>query len=103
MRSRRDFLLIWKLPRRDLPQISTKPRKVKVSGLPSPRLSRFCAAWRPNSIRRGLVRMQRQRELPQPIAHRIPEAPGVGLVLEADYGVIGIAHDDHVAAASRRR
>src|SRR3954454_9033002 len=45
----------------------------------------------------GLVRMQRQRELPQPFAHRIPETPGVGLVLETDYGVIGIAHDDHVA------
>ena len=35
MRSRRDFLLIWKSPRRDLPQTSTKPRNVKVSGLSS--------------------------------------------------------------------
>jgi hypothetical protein len=32
----------------------------------------------------GLVRMQRQRELLQPFAHRFPEAPSVGLVLEAD-------------------
>ena len=32
----------------------------------------------------GLVRMQCQRKLPQPFAHRVPETPGVGLVLEAD-------------------
>ena len=45
----------------------------------------------------GLVRVQRQRELPQPFAHRIPEAPGLGLVLEANDSVVGIPHDDHVA------
>src|SRR6202047_1147275 len=54
MRSRRDFLLIWKSPRRDLPQMSTKPRNLKVSGLTSPRFLQFCAAKRPNSIRRVL-------------------------------------------------
>ena len=31
----------------------------------------------------GFVRMKRQRELPQPFAHRVPEAPGVVLMLEA--------------------
>src|SRR3954464_11583356 len=31
----------------------------------------------------GLCRMERQRELPQPVAHRVPEAPGVDLMLEA--------------------
>ena len=41
--------------------------------------------------------MQRQRELLQPFAHRFEEAPGVGLVLEADDDIVGIAHDDHVA------
>jgi hypothetical protein len=30
-RSRRDFRLIWKSPRRDLPLMSTKPRNLKVS------------------------------------------------------------------------
>ena len=45
----------------------------------------------------GLVRMQRQRELLQPRAHRVPEAPGIGLVLEADHNVIRVADDDHVA------
>jgi len=28
--------------------------------------------------------MKRQRELPQPLAHLVAEAPGVGLVLEAN-------------------
>ena len=52
IRSRRDFRLIWNLPRRDLLQIKVKPRKSKVSGLPSPRCLRFFAAKRPNSISR---------------------------------------------------
>ena len=41
--------------------------------------------------------MERQRELLQPRAHRVPEAVSVRLVLEADDDVIGIADDDHVA------
>src|SRR5208282_5003660 len=32
----------------------------------------------------GLVRMERQRELLQPVAHRLPEAASVALMLEAD-------------------
>ena len=32
----------------------------------------------------GLLGMQRQRKLPQPLAHLVQEAPGVLLVLEAD-------------------
>src|SRR5262249_21911853 len=34
--------------------MKTKPRNLKVSGLPSPALVRLSAAWRPNSIRRVL-------------------------------------------------
>ncbi len=41
-----------KSPRRVLPLMKVRPRKVKVSGLPSPRCSRWAAVWRPNSIRR---------------------------------------------------
>ena len=44
-----------------------------------------------------LVRMQRQRELLESLTHRVPEAPGIGLVLEADHNVVGIPHDDHIA------
>jgi hypothetical protein len=36
----------------------------------------------------GLFRMQRERELLQPFPHRLPEAPGVGLVLEADNDIV---------------
>ena len=45
----------------------------------------------------GFVRMERQRKLIQPFTHRLQEAPGVILMLEADDDVVGIAHDDHVA------
>src|ERR1700746_1749031 len=47
----------------------------------------------------GLVRMERQLELLKSRAHRIKEATGVALVLEADDHIIGIAHDDHVASS----
>src|ERR1700726_2165007 len=38
----------------------------------------------------GLVRMERQRERPQPLAHRVQEAPGVALLLEADDEAVGM-------------
>src|SRR5215471_20906048 len=45
----------------------------------------------------GLLGVKRQRELPYPLAQQVQEAPSVGLVLETDDEVVGIAHDDHVA------
>src|SRR5258708_882088 len=45
----------------------------------------------------GLLGMQRQPKLSQPLAHLVQEAPGVVFVLEADDEVVGIPHDDHVA------
>src|ERR1019366_7641970 len=45
----------------------------------------------------GLIRMKRQRELPQPIAHSVPETARVGLMLESDDEVVGIPDHDHVA------
>src|SRR5262249_5013514 len=50
MRSRRLFRLTWNLPAWVLPQMKVKPRKLKVSGLPSPRRLRRSAAKRPNSM-----------------------------------------------------
>src|SRR6516165_6970397 len=38
----------------------------------------------------GLVRIERKRELLEPLAHIVPEAPGVRLVLEADDKVSGV-------------
>src|SRR4029077_4080582 len=48
-RSGRVFRFSWKWPCRDWPQMNVKPRKLKVSGLPSPRCLRVTAAKRPNS------------------------------------------------------
>ena len=45
----------------------------------------------------GPVRVQRQRECRQSVAHRLGEAAGVRLVLEAEDCVVGVAYDDHVA------
>src|SRR6476659_9907971 len=45
----------------------------------------------------GLVRVQRQRELLQPLTHCVPEAAGVTLMLKAYDQVVGISHYDHVA------
>jgi hypothetical protein len=41
--------------------------------------------------------MERQRKLLQARAHYVKEATGVGLVLEADDGIIRIAQDDLIA------
>jgi hypothetical protein len=46
MRSGRVFRLSWKWPCRNLPQMNVKPRKLKVSGLPSPRCRRVTPAKR---------------------------------------------------------
>src|SRR5262245_49155352 len=44
----------------------------------------------------GLVRIKRQRKLFEPLAHIVPEAAGVRLLLEADNNVISIAHENHI-------
>src|ERR671933_2229571 len=45
----------------------------------------------------GLVRMQPQPERLQTPTERLPEAPGLGLVLEADHDVVRVAYEDHGA------
>src|SRR6516225_497132 len=45
----------------------------------------------------GLVQMQRERKLLYPYAQCVPEASGVGLVLETDDEVVGVPHNDHIA------
>ena len=85
---------------RDLPQMKVKPRKLKVSGLPSPEpRDRPPHGDRPPDCDpgAGLVRVELERERRQPLAHRLKEAAGVGLMLETDDDVVGIAHEDHVA------
>ena len=45
----------------------------------------------------GLVRMQRQCKLFQPLSHIHEKAVGIGLVLKTDNTIVGIAHDDDVS------
>jgi hypothetical protein len=45
----------------------------------------------------GLVRVKRERKRLEPRPHRVEEAPRVGLVLEAEDQIVGVAHDDHVS------
>ena len=77
--------------------MKVKPRKLKVSGLSEPALLASGRRVAAKLDQAGLLRMQRQRKLLQSFAHRVQEATGVGLVLEADDDVIRVAHDDHVA------
>src|SRR5215468_9365868 len=46
----------------------------------------------------GLDWVERQRECREPLAHRIEEATCVVRMLEAGHQIIGVTHDDHVAA-----
>src|SRR3954451_21492910 len=96
MRSARLFRWSWKVPRRDRPQMWVNPRKQKVSGLPSPRWARRSAAKRPNAIRRVLSGCSVSANASKR-AHRVPEALGIGLVLETDHDIIRVADDHHVA------
>src|SRR3984893_13289730 len=47
----------------------------------------------------GLLRMKRQRELPQPAAHPLPEAPSIAHNLEPHHCLIRISDHDHAARA----
>jgi hypothetical protein len=96
MRSRRVVLLTRNCPRLLRSQMKVKPRKLKVSGSEPVMSSSFCGKAA-ELDQAGLVRIERQRELLEPLAHIVPEAPGVRLVLEADDNVISIPHEDHVA------
>src|SRR5262249_60270498 len=44
----------------------------------------------------GLVRVEGQRRILQPFAHRFPEAPGARLVLETHYTFVSLPPGDHV-------
>jgi len=45
----------------------------------------------------GLLLVEREARFLEPRSRRIPEAPRIGLVLEAGHDVIGVAHEYHVA------
>lgn len=81
----------------DFAQMCVKPRKSNVSGLPRPRLARSRAGVGPELDQPGLVRVQLQSELRQPLAKLVPEPPCILFVFEPDDEVVSPAHDDHLS------
>ena len=65
-------------PCRVRPQMCVNPRKLNVSGLPSPRACSMPRRVAAELDQSGLVRMQRQRELLHPLAHLRQESLGIG-------------------------
>lgn len=65
--------------------------------LPKPLLQTICRCVATKLQQPGLVRVERKRELLKPQARRLPEAPGVGFILEAHNNVIGESHDNDSA------
>src|SRR5215831_17539677 len=96
MRSRRVFRCSWKAPRRDLPQMKVKPKKAKVSGLPTPRFLWSAAAWRPNSIKRVLSGWSDSENASN--RSRIASRKRRASSSCSSHQIIGVAHDDHVAS-----
>src|SRR5690606_30028049 len=47
----------------------------------------------------GLVRIELQRELLQPLPHHSPETARVSLILKADHDIVRITHDNHIACS----
>src|SRR6185437_12642020 len=45
----------------------------------------------------SLLRMERQRKLLEPLAHRVPDAPGVDLMRKTNDDIVGIPHNHHSA------
>ncbi len=82
---------------RDLPQMKVKPRKSKVSGLPSPRCARSAAAWRPNSIRRVLSGWSDSENASNRARIASRNRLASASCSKPATTIIGIAHDDHVA------
>ena len=84
MRSRRDLPLELELALARAPADEDEAQELEGFRFSEPALRASVRRVAAKLDQAGLVRMQRQRELLQPLAHRVPEAPGVGLVLEAD-------------------
>ena len=82
----------------DFAQMCVKPRKSNVSGLPRPRAARFAGGEPPELDQPGLVRVQLQPELREPLAKIGQEPLGVLPMLEPDDEVVREPHDDHVTA-----
>ena len=88
--------LSQKRPSLVFPQKCVKPRKSNVSGLPRPRAAPVLGGVAPELDEAGLVGMQFQVELREPLTKVAEELLGIDLMLEPDHKVISKPHDDHV-------
>src|SRR3984885_9082060 len=68
-------------------QMCLKPRKLNVSGFPSPRHCRWSIAYGPNSSSRVF-------------SVSSPKLLGIRFLLKAQHDIVREAHDDHVAMRS---
>ena len=96
-RSRRVFRRSWNLPFRVRPADMGEAQKVEGLRLAMAALAAVSRRIAAELDQARLVRMQRQREPAQPLAHLRQKPLGIGLVLEAGDDVVGVAHDDDVA------
>ena len=85
-------------PFRFFPQMCVKPRKLNVSGFPSPARSPVLGRERPELDQPRLLGVQLQAELREPLAQLRQEPLGLRSVLESHDEVVREPHDDHVAA-----
>src|SRR6516162_6562711 len=86
-----------KAPVVSCPQKWVKPRKVKVSGFPSPRAFRSRAANRPNSISRVLSGCNSKPNFASRSRNSFRKRFGICSVLKAHHKIVGKADDYDVA------
>ena len=60
---------------------------------PPPPLCRIAAELQQT----GLLPVQFEPESLEPLAHVLPEAPGIAFMLETGNEIVGVAHEDHLA------
>jgi hypothetical protein len=81
-------------------QMCVKPRKLNVSGFPSPRLCRWSIAYGPNSQKSRLLGKQFQVELPHSFRKFRPKLIGIRFAVEAHHYVVRESHHDEIAVRS---
>src|ERR1700746_1442769 len=97
-RSRRLLRRIWNRPLPGPPADRGEAKKIERFRFAEPQLGTLRRCEAAERDQPGLLRMQCQCKLCQPLAHHVEKASAVGLVLEADHDVVRITTDHHVAS-----
>src|SRR5262249_39915093 len=75
----------------------SETQKIKRFGLPLTKPRTLLGRVAAEADQPGLVRVQRQFERAQSLVQIMQKGLCLMLMLESDDGIVGIAHDDHVA------